>query len=405
MEKNTSRRSFFGKTAAIAGTAIAVSGAVSAQTAGVSPAAKKHTSPVELMNVGAMCLKGNSHLDGIWTPSINPGMPESWPVGRSTGMKIAYCWDRDYTVATAFAKKYGCEPVKNYYDMVGKVEGMIFGGFNEVKWWPQLSKPYLEAGIPCFLNRPFAYSMKAAKEIVERAKKYNTPILCTDEREYIKEAMVARQKVEQLIKEGKTIVGGSGTNGAAGEYPQHGIHGLYFMLAIFGLDVKSISFLSDGWWREKTKVVSKPMTWGILNLLYNGIDVPGIGKQTAPFIACQHQKPSNSDASVNIHYNGGKNGGVTAGGNIEIEHHWDSGERFNRLFYLFYPTVIAMQRMFETREMQWSYDYILKKTQIFLAGFKSHLEHNGTMVNVAEVPDEWEAPCPYPDWIDESIFK
>ena len=64
-----------------------------------------------------------------------------------------------------------------------------------------------------------------------------------------------------------------------------------------------------------------------------------------------------------------------------------------------------MQRMFETREMQWSYDYILNKTRIFLAGFKSHLEHNGAMVNAADVPDDWEAPCPYPDWLDESMFK
>ena len=404
MDTKPSRRSFFGKAAIAGGAALAVNSVASAQAPSVKPSGKKHTSTVELMNVGAMCLKANSHLNGIWSPSINPGMPKSWPVGRSTGMKITHCWDRDFDVAVDYAKTYGCEPVKNYYDMVGKVDGMIFGGFNEVKWWPQLSKPYLEAGIPCHLNRPFAYSMKAAKEIVERAKKYNTPILCTDEREYIKESRVARQKVEQLIKEGKIIVGGSGTNAAAGEYPQHGIHGLYFLLVVFGMDVKAVSLLADGWWREKTKVVSKTMTWGILNLLYNGIDVPGVGKQESPFIVSQHQKASNSDASVNIHYTG-KGGSIIEGGNIEIEHHWDSGERFNRLFYLFYPTVIAMQRMFETREMQWSYDYILDKTRIFLTGFKSHLEHNGSMVNVADLPDDWEAPCPYPDWLDESMFK
>ena len=399
MENNASRRSFFGKTAATAGIAIAAVGNLSAQ----APAVKKHTSTVELLNVGAMCLSDNSHLNyDIWSPMINPGAPKTWPVGRTTGMRIAYCWDRNYAVATEYAKKFGCEPVKNYYDMVGKVDGMIFGGFNEVKWWPQLSKPYLEAGIPCHLNRPFAYSMKAAKQIVETAKKYNTPILCTDEREYIKESMVARQKVEQIIKEGKIIVGGSGTN-SGDEYPQHGIHGLYFMLAVFGLDVKAVSLHADGWWREKTKSVSKIMTWGMINLLYNGIEIPGVGKQDIPFLVSQHQFASNSDASVNIHYTG-KDRNIIEGGNIEIEHHWDN-DRFIRLFYLFFPTILAMQRMFETREMQWNYDYILKKTQIFLAGFKSHLEHKGAMVNLADVPDDWEAPCPYPDWLDESMFK
>ena len=405
MENNTSRRSFFGKTAVTSGLILADASAPKAQTDSVKPAVKKHTSTVELLNVGAACVGIGSHLNyDIWSPMVNPAAPKTWPVGRTTGMKIAYCWDKDFTVATAYGKRFGCEPVKNYYDMVGKVDGMIFGGFNEVKWWPQLTKPYLEAGIPCHINRPFAFSMKAAKQIIETAKKYNTPILCTDEREYIKESMVARQKVEQILKEGKIIVGGSGTNSAGNEYPAHGVHGLYFMLAIFGIDVKAVSFLSNGWWYEKTKTSINPMTWGILNLLYNGLEIPGAGKQNDPFIVCQHQKVSNSDASVNIHYTG-KGGNITEGGNIQIEHHWDSGEPFNRLFYLFYPTILAMQRMFETHEMQWSYDYILKKTQIFLAGFKSHLEHKGAMVNVADIPDDWEAPCPDPGWMDESMFK
>ena len=401
MEKNTSRRSFFGTAALAGGSAIAAAGKLSAQT----PAVRRHTSPTELLNVGAMCLSDNSHLNyDIWSPMINPVVPGVWPVGRTTGMKITHCWDRDPAVANEYARKFGCVAVKNYYDMTDKVDGMIFGGFNEAKWWYQLSKPYLEASIPCHFDRPFAYSMKAAKQIIDTAQKYNTPILCTDEREYIKESMVARQKVEQILKEGKIIVGASGTNSAGNEYPQHGIHGLYFMLAIFGVDVKAASFLADGWWREKTKVVSKPMSWGIINLLYNGLEIPGSGKQDSPFIVCQHQKASNSDASVNIHYTGKGNNKIE-GGNIQIEHHWDSGEPFTRLFYLFFPTILAMQRMFETHEMQWSYDYILKKTQIFLAGFKSHLEHNGAMVNVADVTDDWEAPCPYPDWIDESMFK
>jgi hypothetical protein len=64
-----------------------------------------------------------------------------------------------------------------------------------------------------------------------------------------------------------------------------------------------------------------------------------------------------------------------------------------------------MQQMFTTRQMPWSYDYILKKTQIFLTAFKSHLEHNGELIKVADLPEDWEAPSPYADWIDESIFK
>ena len=68
---------------------------------------------------------------------------------------------------------------------------------------------------------------------------------------------------------------------------------------------------------------------------------------------------------------------------------------FNLHFYLFFPTVVAMQRMFEILKMQWSYDYILKKTKIFLIAFKSHLEHHGAMIPVDDLPYYLEAPSPY----------
>jgi predicted dehydrogenase len=390
MEKNLSRRSFVEKTA--------VAGAVIAAGSKMAKAQTKNKPSTELLSIGVIALGDNSHMNySIWAPTINPTEPNVWPVGRTTGMQITHCWDMKPELREAFAKKYNCAAVKNYSDMVGKVDGMIFAGFNEVKWWPKLAKPYLEAGIPCYLNRPFAYSMKDAHEIVDTAKKNNTPILCTDEREYIQQALVARAKVAEWLKEGRVVVGANGDNSAGNEYPQHGVHGLYFMLAILGLDVDMASLQADGWWREKTKTAANPQTWAQITLKYNGIEIPDAGKQTVPFVASQHQTGASGDASIRLYY-GGKGRGCW-----DIAHPWTSG--YERVYYLFFPTILAMQRMFETRKMQWSYDYILKKTQIFLTAFKSHLEHNGSLIKVADLPENWEAPCPYPDAIDEAIFK
>ncbi len=392
MEKKKSRRFFMGSAALAAGAAAAV-------PAQNQQAAKpKKRSTVELLNIGVVALGDNSHMNySIWAPTINPVEPDRWPVGRTTRMNISHCWDRAPSLSEAFAKKYRCEAVKRYDDMVGKVDGMIFAGFNEVKWWPQLTRPYLEAGIPCYINRPFALSMRAAKEIVATARKNNTPILCTDEREYIKEAQVARGKVAQLLKEGRTILGATGDNSAGNEYPQHGVHGLYFMLAILGLDVEEVSFQADGWWRETTSAVKNPMHWGLLSLRYNGITIEGCPEQKKPFVATQLQlSGQGANAGMRIYYSGGW---------WDIMNYWEQGEPMNRLYQLFFPTVLAMQRMFETRQMQWSYDYILQKTRIFLAGFKSQVEDRGSMVNVAGLPDDWEAPHPWPNWIDDRMFR
>jgi len=392
MAAENSRRRFLKNSAITGGLA---AGGLSG--AGKALAKTKKTPTVELLKIGVVALGDNSHMNySIWAPTINPVEPDRWPI-RSTRMLITHCWDKDPEIARNFAQKYKCEAVKNYYDMVDKVDGMIFAGFNEVKWWPQLTKPYLEAGIPCFINRPFAYSMKAAREIVECARKHNTPILCTDEREYIKEAIVGRAKVEELLKQGKLILGTNGDNSAGNEYPQHGVHGLYFMLAILGLDVERVSLHADGWWREITPAVKNTMHWGLLSLQYNGITFDNKVLQTKPFVATQQQLSGHSaNAGMRVYYSGGW---------WDIMNYWTRGEPMDRLYYFFFPTVFAMQRMFETRKMQWSYDYILKKTQIFLAGFKSHIDHHGEMFRVADLPEDWEAPTPFPDWIDERIFK
>jgi hypothetical protein len=383
MNKKSNRRRFI-KGTALAGGTLAGNGVLHRK----ARAQSRKTPTVELLKVGVIGVEDYTHLPSIWGPTINPTEPEYWPI-RSTRMLMTHCWAPRQEKAQEFAQRYGCEVVKNYYDMVDKVDAMIFGGYYEVKWWPQITKPYLEAGIPSFIERPFAVSMKDAKTIIDTAKKYNTPILCTDEREYIKEVPVARWKVEELIREGKTILGVTSDNSAA-DYPAHGTHGIYFLLAILGLDVEQISFQADGWWHGT-------QNWGLVSLQYNGIKIDDVGEQKKSFIASQQQIAGHqSNGGIRIYYNGGW---------WDIMNHWTKGEYMNRIYYLFFPTVFAMQRMFETRKMQWSYDYILKKTQVYLAGFKSHLEHNGAMVRVADLPEDWEAPTPFPDWIDESIFK
>jgi len=390
MENIQTHRSFFGKTVAAGSAAFAFAGHAKAQKRTAYPT-------VELLKIGVIAVGENSHMNySIWPPIFNPVEPESWPV-RSTRMAITQVWDSRPEVAEAFARKYKCETVKNYYDMVGKVDGMIFAGFNESKWWPQLTKPYLEAGIPCVINRPFALSMKKAHEIVERSRKYNTPIMAFEDREYIKEVDVARQKARDIIKSGKSILGVTSDNSAGYEYPAHGIHGLNFLVSVLGCDVERVSLQADGWWRSPVPGLSKQMQWGLLSLQYRGIKFDDEIVQNKPFVASQQQLTGyGSNGCIRLYYTGGW---------TDIENYWEAGESMNRLNFYFFPAIIRMQKMFETREMPKDYDFILNKTKIFLTGFKSHLEHNGAMVRVDDLPVDWEAPTPYPDWIDESIFS
>ncbi len=121
---------------------------------------------MELIEIGVVCTGGYNHMKQIWNLYMNPPVGKEvrggyWP--RSTGMVATHCWDPDPEDAKTWAKANGANVVDNYYDMVDKVDAVIFADYSACGWFPGLTKPYLEAGLPCLINRPFALSMKDAE--------------------------------------------------------------------------------------------------------------------------------------------------------------------------------------------------------------------------------------------------
>ena len=96
-----------------------------------------------------------------------------------TWLRFSYCWDVKPEMAQKFAARMGGTAVKTYDGMVGKVDGILFGGLYEVPWHHKLARPYIEAGIPVYLSRPFAFSLRDIDDILELAAKHNTPIMAT----------------------------------------------------------------------------------------------------------------------------------------------------------------------------------------------------------------------------------
>ena len=122
------------------------------------------------LRVGAMNIGVYSHLAAHWGQLISGPM-------SYTGMQITHCWDIDPGRAAGFAKGHRCTAVKNFDDMLGKVDAVIDGGYYNHAWNHVLHAPYLEAGLPCLINRPFANSVGKAREMVTLARKHKAPIL------------------------------------------------------------------------------------------------------------------------------------------------------------------------------------------------------------------------------------
>jgi predicted dehydrogenase len=322
-------------------------------------------SPTAPFRVGCLNVTSYSHLHQLWAPLMNPraGNKET----PFTGMRITHCWEIDPLKSEEFARMYGCDPVRNFDDMVGKVDGIISGGFYNHPWNHILHEPYLEAGLPNLINRPFANSLAKARRMIETAKRHGATILCPSAFEYIDAMARARAWVS-----GQKILCYSATN-SFDDYPTHGVHGLYMIhraIAGAGNPIVSVAYQARSWH-------SPP---GVMTLEHVAAD----GR---PFMGTLHQIQG-SWGTLQVHTPeayGGKTFEIFGGTDFPF----DKTEAWA-------PTLWAYQRMAMYGEMPESFDHILDKTRVFLAGWRSVLD-GGRVVRVDDVPDDFESPVDLPN--------
>lgn len=361
------RRSFIRKT----GTAGAALTAIASST---SPAAAQPAGKEDYFRVGCLNVVSYSHLNGLWGPLINPrkGQKDT----PFTGMRITHCWDIHPEDNLKFAETYGCEPVKNFDDMLGKVDGIISGGYYNHPWNHIIHEPYLEAGLPNLINRPFTNSLVKARKMIDLAKKHNATILTPSSHEHTES--IARAKAWAT---GKKVLCYGATN-SFDDYPTHGVHGVYMVcraIAEAGFPVVSVAYRTKSW--------DNPP--GVLTYEHTDTD----GRQ---FFGNLHQV-SGSWGTVHIHTPeeyGGKSFPIYTG----------TGYPFNKT-EIWAPTIWAFQNMALHGEMSQTFDQIYHKTEVFLAGWKSVLEANGEPVRLDEVPEDWESPVELPKRMSDTTVN
>jgi virulence factor len=101
---------------------------------------------------------------------------------------------------TATMKKFGVPLVDKPGDMIGKVDGMLIESVDGTVHYER-AKPFLEAGIPCFVDKPFTCSTADAKKIVELAESKKTVVFSSSSLRYAPEVVeyVADPKPGKLV--------------------------------------------------------------------------------------------------------------------------------------------------------------------------------------------------------------
>jgi hypothetical protein len=325
--------------------------------------------PARRIRVGAMNV-GEYTFWGIWADILSPAGKFGTPL---LNMEVTHCWDVSSRKAEEFATRYGCTAVAKYDDMVGKVDAVAFGGLYEVPWQHLLARPYVQAGIPTYLSRPFSYRMRDIDSILELASKHGTPLMATSTQEHYYQASYLKERLASLgvIKSVHGI-------GWSDEYPGH-FHIQWFILRALGYDVDKVSLVTDD---------ERKCTYLQETMLFKGWE------GQPPFLASLH-------AATRVHYMYLKVMGDKGGEAVSVDRSPDAKET---LYYYFAPQLVDMQRTFQGQSYQ-PFDVILKKTQIFLAGYYSHLEKGGSLIPVGSVPLDWSPRHFKPGWIDEAKLR
>jgi predicted dehydrogenase len=85
-------------------------------------------------------------------------------------------------------KKFGISLVDKPTDMIGKVDGMLIEAVDGTVHYDRAC-PFLEAGIPCFIDKPFTCSLNDAKKIIELSEKRKAPVFSSSSLRYAPEVV------------------------------------------------------------------------------------------------------------------------------------------------------------------------------------------------------------------------
>ncbi len=86
---------------------------------------------------------------------------------------------------------YGVKIYENYLDMLGEVDAVMVTA-RDGKYHAKFAKPFIEAGIPVFIDKPLTVDGKEAKELLTLAKNNNVLVLGGSSLKYIYDVLMLK---------------------------------------------------------------------------------------------------------------------------------------------------------------------------------------------------------------------
>jgi predicted dehydrogenase len=146
------------------------------------------------------------------------GLPEA---------KVTYVWTQDLSVSKSIAASSGIENIaESAEDMIGKVDAVILAR-DDAEFHVEMAKPFIEAGIPIFIDKPLAIRQEDLDWFEEKHAAGKFIMSCSSMR-YANECRVVKQSLGALGR--LELVTGVGKK----DWLKYGVHMVEALFATLG---------------------------------------------------------------------------------------------------------------------------------------------------------------------------
>jgi len=163
------------------------------------------------------------------------------------GVEVKYVWGETDEFAKIAMEKGGIpNQVKDPMEMLGKIDALIVD-HRHPKNHLEAAIPFVKAGIPTFIDKPFCYRAAEGKEFLEMARKVGAPVSSyssiahSDSTFDIKKQVEAMGEISQVIRYGPVEL-----DSKYGGVFFYGVHILQPLLFMFGEDIERVKITRNG---------------------------------------------------------------------------------------------------------------------------------------------------------------
>lgn len=229
----TERRSFIKTAGAAAISAFAAPSLLHA--AGAFSPGSANEKPLRIGIIGAE----NSHTIGFGKLfNVDKKFP---------GAELLYVWGETDEFARNAAEK-GQIPnvVKNPEEMLGKIDALIVD-HRHPKYHLKAAEPFVKAGIPTFIDKPFCYRVEEGKAFLALAEKMKTPVTSFSSIAQTDGTFDMKKQVDEMGEISHIIMSGpADLDSPYGGIFFYGVHLIEPLIYMFGDDIRKVRITRSG---------------------------------------------------------------------------------------------------------------------------------------------------------------